>query len=347
MAIGDFIAISTLSTSIFVFHNFHSCHNFPHRCPLWRLSIIIRIPSSMASLIADSQFASTLESASSTPGVTDEIQNASKEDLKKTAILVVDEQYKESGLFDATLEAKIPKFDFDEVQLGRILGRGGFCVVTEIEKVKILEEEKATPSANVSFLSRFKHSRSSVEGDGELFNESDKKSIASEHRKEFVLSKSKLSRTGVAKFSRKKSGRKGGRFALKRVSYELASSSRMNYLKGLVDMVIEAKFLSAIDHPNVVRLCGISTQGLSDFIIIERLQETLSMRFKTWTKIDRQCKGITGIFTGSKNKKAILYEDRIKASHDIACALDYLHYRRVIFRDLVRGFVFSVPSCVY
>lgn len=283
--------------------------------------------------------------AGSIRSTTEEITMASRDDLKKTAMLIVEDSYKDSILFDADLEAKIPVFNLNEMQLGRILGRGGFCVVTEIEKVTLDEEEddEKSPQASGSFLSRLKKPktndlvRTTSLADEKKSVNSEGRSINSEHRREFSISTSRLSRKRIEKFSKKKAGRKGGRFALKKVAYDLAGVSRVAYLKGLVDLVIEAKFLSAIDHPNIVRLCGISTEGLSDFIVVERLRETLSMRFRTWTKIDRQCKGITGVFTGSKSKKTLLYEDRIKAAHDIACAMDYLHYRNVIFRDLVSG----------
>ena len=138
-------------------------------------------------------------------------------------------------------------------------------------------------------------------------------------------------RSNIAILS-KKSGRKGGRFALKQVLPN--GLDNFAYLKGLVDLSMEAKFLAALDHPNIIALCGMSTRGPAHFIVIERLRETLSARFKTWMKIDRQCKGITGAITGSKRKKVALYETRIAVAYNMAQAMAYLHEKNIAFRDL-------------
>lgn len=257
----------------------------------------------------------------SNPEFKNEIQHATIEDLKRTAILVAADETSDSGVFDSAVEEKIPKFEMKEIRLGRTLGRGGFCIVTDIEKIKIAGGE-------TNNVSRFRPKKSRSSEDMEW------KSVASETRKDFDNHDEPLSRTGVAYLSRKKSKKKGGSFALKQVSLELASLDKVNYLKGLVDLSTEAKLLAGLDHEHIIRLCGVSLEGFSDFIIIERLQETLSRRLRTWMKTDRQCKGITGVFTGSKMKRLALDRERMKTAYNIATGLDYLHSRNVIFRDM-------------
>lgn len=264
----------------------------------------------------------------SNPNFKEEIQHATVEDLKRTATLVVADETADSGVYDSALEEKIPRFEMKEVRLGRTLGRGGFCTVTEIEKVKIAGRETTTSRF------RLKKSRSSLESSDN--GDMEWKSVASESRKDFENQSEPFSRTQLALLSRKKSRKKGGYFALKQVTLEMASLNKVNYLKGLVDLSTEAKLLAALDHENIIRLCGVSLDGFSDFIIIERLQETLSGRLKKWMKTDRQCKGITGVFTGSKMKKLALDRERMTTAYSIATGLDYLHSRNVIFRDLVR-----------
>jgi len=52
---------------------------------------------------------------------------------------LVEKKTKDSQILDAEFEARIPKFDFDELAIGRVLGRGGFCVVKEVKKNRIEE----------------------------------------------------------------------------------------------------------------------------------------------------------------------------------------------------------------
>ena len=68
-----------------------------------------------------------------------EIRNASKKTLFETATLIVQEKVQHSSVIDTELQDKIPKFEVNELKLGRILGRGGFCMAIEIDRMKILE----------------------------------------------------------------------------------------------------------------------------------------------------------------------------------------------------------------
>lgn len=271
----------------------------------------------------------------------EDIRNASKETLFETAHYIVGDKTANSGIIDHTLGDKIPRFEMSEMKLGKILGRGGFCMAIEIEQVKIAE--CSTMSSNSKFFSRFKRQNNSDDLWDQEANQEDEASAGSalqgskSQRLERAVSALGVgrawSRNSIAKLAKKRR-RKGGRFALKRVCPDLKGTNKVQYLKGIVDIAMEAKFLAALNHPNIIELCGISKHGSSDFIILERLKETLSKRFSKWTQIDRQCKGITGVFTGSTKKADELYEDRITAAHDIACAVDYLHKRNVVFRDL-------------
>eukprot|EP00536_Pseudo-nitzschia_multiseries_P014237 jgi/Psemu1/214158/e_gw1.676.4.1 len=50
--------------------------------------------------------------------------------------------------------------------------------------------------------------------------------------------------------------------------------------------------------------------------------------------MDRQCKGITGVFTGSKNKARRLQSERILAACHLVAGMEYLHRKNIVFRDL-------------
>ena len=88
-------------------------------------------------------------------------------------------------------------------------------------------------------------------------------------------------------------------------------------------------------------LVGVASSGaFSDgyFIVLEKLSETLGKRVKVWMDMDRQCKGITGVFTGSKKKAQQLQSERISAACSLVAGMDFLHQRNIVFRDLVRIF---------
>jgi serine/threonine protein kinase len=280
-----------------------------------------------------------------------EIRNASQETLFETAALIVQDTVAESSVIDSALEDKIPRFELNEMRLGRILGRGGFCIAIEIERVKIAEQtSRGSSTGSNAFVSLFKKPPSKNFTDADISSNvssnagSDCPPASVGGSKAYWSPSRDLSRISIAQLAKKRSWR-GGRFVLKRVLPELQSSNDVQFLKGIVDLAMESKFLSSLDHPNIIALCGISKHGPSDFIMLERLKETLSKRFRRWTQIDRQCKGVTGIFTGSKRKVAELYEARISAAYDVACAGDYLHQRNIVFRDLVSPSRASAVSC--
>jgi serine/threonine protein kinase len=113
-------------------------------------------------------------------------------------------------------------------------------------------------------------------------------------------------------------------------------------MKGVVDLAMETRFLGALDHPHIIKLEGVSTRdAFSDgyFIILEKVSETLTNKVKGWMDMDRQCKGITGVFTGSKQKVQRLHSERIAAAYDLSTGMKFLHGRNIVFRDLVRTIV--------
>jgi hypothetical protein len=267
--------------------------------------------------------------------IVEELMKASKSALYKTSRGIVDDKVHESKFFDSTVEDRLPKFDKSELRLGRILGRGGFCIVIDIEKVKIagLKHQGSSVGSN-AFFSLFNrkssHSDNDSGAEAETRSEYERGGL-DDTAKRSVVSEVDVARSSLAKLAKKRN-RKGGKYALKQVLPD--GLDNFSYLKGLVDLSMEAKFLANLDHPNIIHLCGVSSKGPGHFIIIERLQETLSARLKTWVRIDRQCRGVTGKFTGSKRKEADLFDARIGTAYNITRALAYLHEKKIIFRDL-------------
>jgi len=340
---------------------------------------------------------------------------------------------------------QLPRFERSEVSVGKILGRGGFCIVHDVDKLKGapssssggVEKSKAGTKTVFSALSifsrlrrrkkRHEHERhpsrpTSVDGkkrylptrdhgskpgngrrnsrrgrrraekgrdedsqQGSLRLESEFEDMAFDESrasaknsrstsnilhdeelqtaqavdfslsKDFLVAKNSGKKDTASKSSANRSkdrlaGRlQGNRFhpntastkyVLKRVAAEYQREDKITFLKGTVDLAMEAHYLSALHHPNIIALVGMSAaephheEGY--FILVEKLVETLTKRFTRWTTMDRACKGITGILVGSKKKVAKLFKQRMDAAYGIAAGGNYLHQQRIIFRDLVR-----------
>lgn len=234
------------------------------------------------------------------------------------------------------------KVDEQDLVLGRVIGRGAFCVVRDCWHPSFLPTSskgenlayginQSTESSRFSlrnFGKRFKGIRKRKNGSNESTLGASSSSVGSNNNNDSsrhrAMKRSNLNRT---------------RYVLKQLSSELKRLDKINFLKGTVDLAMETRFLALLDHENVVCLKGVAECGaFSDgyFIILEKLNETLGRRVKVWMDMDRQCKGITGVFTGSRKKAQRLQFERISAARSLVAGMDYLHERNIVFRDLVR-----------
>jgi len=239
--------------------------------------------------------------------------------LRDTAADIVHSRTDKSNLFDPDAEANLPRYDSSEVILGKILGRGGFCVAQEVSSLRL------TPCASQNSFRKlpWRQKKVSKTCTARLNNE-----------EESVSGSEEPSRESLAE----RSNRKGKpRFVIKSLSDDWSGRHKMTYMKGVVDLAVEAKFLSVLSHPNIIKLRATSKVGPFQegyFIMIDYLPETLPHRLRQWAIIDRQTRGITGKLTGAKKKKGALVADRLIAAYDIVNAMSYLHEMNVIYRDL-------------
>ena len=68
---------------------------------------------------------------------------------------------------------------------------------------------------------------------------------------------------------------------------------------------------------------------------MDRLYDTLEHRIKTWEKKMKRSTGISGkLFDRKGAKKNELLESQLVAAFDLSAALDYLHKREILYRDL-------------
>lgn len=137
--------------------------------------------------------------------------------LLKQAKRIVGEKSGVTPIFDKGAEDRIPKFDNNELNIGKVLGRGGFCKVSEVVKVKL-------------------NSGSEVDDGNSGVVENDERHIANVVQDRPFME---------AHYLRKG---KDYRYAIKKLKDEAVNDVQM-YINGVVDLAIEARFLSVIRHP--------------------------------------------------------------------------------------------------
>lgn len=182
--------------------------------------------------------------------------------------------------------------------LGRVLGRGGFCVVNEVKAVKL---------------------NSSGPGD-----DHEKKSGEKDQGYMRGFIKARCIRDGSA------------RYAVKQLSEE-SRQDKTKFLKGTIDLAIEAKFLAVLDHPHIIKMRGASSFGPFDapgyFLVLDKLTETLEDRLRKWVKTETKTKGVLGKVTGGKKKKIKMVLEKAHVAYDLATALKFMHSNGYVIRS--------------
>jgi hypothetical protein len=123
---------------------------------------------------------------------------------------------KHSKIVNPSLEKCIPRFERDEVILGDFLGSGGFNDVYEIESIDlIIDLEDA------------------------------------EHAKKIASPLQKEHRAFCSKHVFRESSQ-NCRYAMKFLSVDTICDPG-RYITGAADLVVEAKFLASLEHPNIIK----------------------------------------------------------------------------------------------
>jgi len=97
-----------------------------------------------------------------------------------------------------------------------------------------------------------------------------------------------------------------------------------------IDLVIEAKFLSCLDHANIIQLFGVTKGPLTEafakpdcfFLLLERMQETLEDKIKEWGD-DVRNRGVPS-----------LQQRLLTVAFGVCDGMSYIHSHKIVFRDL-------------
>lgn len=124
------------------------------------------------------------------------------------------------------------------------------------------------------------------------------------------------------------------RYAIKHIRKDLYPKRKIIAVR---DLAREAKLLSHLDHPNIVRLRGIvGKPGEETFmILLDRLDITLGAQISEWKEKLQEGSNRMVLFPWKLSTQqqsletAILY-DRLIALYDVAQAMNYLHSKRYV-----------------
>ena len=192
-----------------------------------------------------------------------------------------------------------------ELELGNLLGQGGFCDVFEVSKISLREDNPATSP------------KSFVE---------DEEDIEDKFRQvNFVQDREFISTRYLRK---RKDGHTDARYAMKKLDRHSLNHPH-RYVAAVIDLAFEARFLSVLRHPNIIKMRAVAVSSPHDtgfFIILDRLYDTLSDRIQSWKAKSKKLSGFQSVVLDIKgSKKRNFLMDRIMIACDISTALSYLH----------------------
>ena len=244
-----------------------------------------------------------------------------------------------------------------EIRLGKRLGRGGFSNVYEVTGIDIHDHNGSDPpitylGAEMEAASSSDRARSGMtpeEVEANIKYQSEARDFIRLH----CIRPSGGSQRQVDGYSSVGSVASivdsvyhgDSRYAVKFLRREVMHEPR-RYRIGAADLVVEAKFLSCLEHPNIVKMRGITADGVrafatgmegAYFVLMDRLYDTLEFRIHdVWKKEAKKYKGfLKGPLKDRKgDKRKDLLIRRLTVAFDISGALRYLHDRDIIFRDL-------------
>jgi hypothetical protein len=209
-----------------------------------------------------------------------------------------------------------------ELQIGAILGKGGFCTVSEVSDITLASNLAPPSHADDNLTAHILQDRN-------------------------YMAHNYL-RNG-----------KETRYAIKTLSESLMKDPE-RFVAGVIDLVIETKFLSIIRHPvsiiymlyiyefhavykirielmniyivqNIIKMRAISDvspYSRGYFLVLDRLFDTLSVRISAWKAKKSFTAGIGKVRDLRGSKKKELWIDRLMVSYDICMALKYLHDKK-------------------
>jgi len=138
----------------------------------------------------------------------------------------------------------MPVFRPEEISLGKVLGTGGFGIVNEILKFTLDPDEEAEQRDKQAQNDLLKNGSSGLANHADRVSNviSTPEEMANNDHVHYDVRKARH-------WMEKRCQRKGvARYALKRLHGDLSELERA---RGIIDLAVEAKYLSVVWHPNI------------------------------------------------------------------------------------------------
>ena len=212
----------------------------------------------------------------------------------------------------------LPQLAFQEIVLGQIIGRGGFSFVHEIKDVRLQEiydTGNDEAASRAEFAASFK--------DNKVANSLE------------VVAPANIPPTATP------STKAASPYVLKTLRPDLPEDE---HNKGIIDLAVEAQFLTSLSHPHILSLRASSNSDPLEaryFVILDRLVSTLDHKLKIWRRdvginMGYWMGGCIGYCCARVHVLHRIWMERFKVARDVASALEYLHGQNIVYRDLVR-----------
>jgi serine/threonine protein kinase len=234
-----------------------------------------------------------------------------------------------------------PTFAQSEVKVGPILGQGGFGIVHEVLRFElegpdreqrgfVMSDGGTSEETGKADKSNSKVEKQQTQQGGNFGTIAD----ALEDEPHYQVAEAR-------QLMRDRARRNGdARYAVKRVKENLLQPGTDPTLRvqAMLDLAVEAAYLSALSHPNIVKMRATSNVfqkvDRNFFIVMDRLFDTLAVRLKQWKSTHRKFRG--GFFGRGADKEELhtLMVERLTVSYDLAAAYRYLHENNIVYRDI-------------